>query len=274
MRKNRLIKLIFAAAVIVTVIYSVFAVDEIFRFLTLEIPVSSLVTALIPDVVCPVIMWQVYYSLTHDSLGNKIKPSAEPVCKKDLPNQTGRFVFPEDTVCEKIGKIAERFKLDMKYNLFRDIFEIPDYSISLTKKFEKNSFKINISEDCISICSHLLDSYVHNYYEFSYNFVFLDDAFSERKGHKYTYEDHDFEYMKFTSNMMFGDKSDDEIFDIVEKIIDALYGATSMTYETAETEEGKENFTFYLDAPDYYGYTETTEIGNFKFILNGGKQNV
>lgn len=50
-----------------------------------------------------------------------------------------------------------------------------------------------------------------------------------------------------------------------------------MTYETDETEDGRESFTFYLNAPDYYGYTETTEIGTFKFILNqenGGTENV
>lgn len=76
---------------------------------------------------------------------------------------------------------------------------------------------------------------------------------------------------------MFDNLSDDEIFAIIEKIIEALYGAAYMTYETAESEDGKESFTFYLNAPDYYGYTETTEIGNFKFILNkdnGGDKNV
>ncbi len=274
MRKPWLIKTVFAAAVIFTVLCTVLAAAEFVQFFVLEIPVSFLVAMLIADVVCPFILWEVYYSLTHDSLGNKIKPSAEPVYKKDVfrnDKPEGRFVFSEDTVCEKIGKIAECFKFDMKYNLSWDILEVPDYSISLIDKFWKNSFKISISEDCISICSQLL--YPYDHYDYKYSFEFYDDAFSEQKAHRYTHEDHDFEYTKFSSDMIFGDKSNDEIFDIIEKIIEALYGAKSMTYETAETEDGKESFTFYLDAPDYYGYTETTEIGNFKFILNGGNQN-
>lgn len=71
--------------------------------------------------------------------------------------------------------------------------------------------------------------------------------------------------------------SDGKIFEIIEKIIEALYGAKSMKYETIEADDGKQSFIFYLDAPDYYGYSETTEIGNFKFILNkdnGGDKNV
>ncbi len=74
------------------------------------------------------------------------------------------------------------------------------------------------------------------------------------------------------------DLSDDEIFGIIEKIIDALYGARNVKYEVVDNHKifNRFNFIFYLDAPDYYGYTETTEIGNFKFILNkenGGNQN-
>ncbi|MDE6746101.1 MAG: hypothetical protein K2J72_05620 [Oscillospiraceae bacterium] len=92
----------------------------------------------------------------------------------------------------------------------------------------------------------------------------------------YTYSDDDFEHTIFSSDIFFDNLSDDEIFDIVEKIIETLYGARSMKYETIEADDGKEGFIFYLDAPDYYGYSETTEIGNFKFILNkenGGNQN-
>lgn len=127
-------------------------------------------------------------------------------------------------------------------------------------------FYLIIFDESISITPAYL--HVHNYYKFSYNFELLDDNLSDKKARKYIRADRDFENTSFASSIMFNDMSDDEIFDIIEKIIEALYGVTSMTYETAEAEDGKESFTFYLDAPDYYGYTETTEIGNFKFILN------
>lgn len=101
-----------------------------------------------------------------------------------------------------------------------------------------------------------------------YYFELVDDSLDSFKAqmctdYEYTYQSHE-----FSSDIFFDNLSDDEIFDIIEKIIEALYGARSMKYETAETDDGKESFIFYLDAPDYYGYSETAEIGNFKFILN------
>lgn len=239
-----------------------------------------MVTLFLIAALCVFLLLELHHSLTHDCMGRKIKPPANSVYKnpvKYVPSQNGRFLFSESTVREKIGKIAERFKLEMKYTLELDPLEIPDYIVFLTDKSEKNYFKINISDDCISIISKKLDSYDSIYYTFRYSFDFFDDAFGEQKAHKYTESDHDFEHIIFSSSIMFDNLSDDEIFAIIEKIIEALYGAAYMTYETAEAEDGKESFTFYLDAPDYYGYTETTEIGNFKFILNkenGGDKNV
>ena len=97
----------------------------------------------------------------------------------------------------------------------------------------------------------------------------LDDNLRDyKKAHKHVDLDRGFEFNEFSNDISVKDLSDDEIFDIVEKIIEALYGAISMDYEIITADDGKESFIFYLDAPDYYGYTETTEIGNFKFILN------
>lgn len=276
MRKSDEIKekLIFTAAVICTVIASMLIIAVIILQ-----NAHVLKSAAVVAVIC-FLLWEFHYSLTHDSLGRKITLDIETAYEKEKQEytETGRFVFSEDTVCKKFGKIAERFKLEMKYNLSWEPFdlEIPYYLVSLTKKFDKNNFKINITDDCISISSELLDFYDHNYYKFSYNFDLYDDAFREQKARKYTECDRGFEHTIFSSSIMFDDLSDDEIFDIVEKIIEALYGVRSIKYETIEADDGKESFIFYLDAPDYYGYSETTEIGNFKFILNkenGGNQN-
>lgn len=105
--------------------------------------------------------------------------------------------------------------------------------------------------------------------------MLFDDSMPNCKAR--TFADEDDDTIGFSSDILFDDLSDDEIFDIIEKIIEALYGAKFIEYETIEAEDGKQSFIFYLDAPDYYGYSETTEIGNFKFILNnenGGNQNV
>lgn len=165
-----------------------------------------------------------------------------------------------------MGKIAERFKMKINYNKPYKQYE---YSISL---IGKQSFNVKITPNRISIATWFLEYY----------FVMFDDSMPHCKAcsHMDFYED---EYEEvyaattgFSSNISFNDLSNDEIFDIIEKIIEAIYGAKSMEYETIEADDGNESFIFCLDAPDYYGYTETTEIGNFKFILNkenGGNQN-
>ncbi len=171
-----------------------------------------------------------------------------------------RFAFSEKTVYEKIEKIAKHFKLKLKIN-FKS-YRKHEYGFRL---IGKNSFYISIVPHYISISP---------WYE-DYYFMLYDDSMSNFKACNIVDKDDD--NIGFSSDISFNDLSDDEIFDIIGKIIEALYGATFMTYETAESEDGKESFTFYLDAPDYYGYTETTEIGNFKFILNkdnGGDKNV
>lgn len=239
---------------------------------------------------CVFLLLELHHSLTHDCMGRKITPPAKPVYKKtDMgdgtvlhytppssydPMPPNRFVFDEDFFFDKMIKIAKRFDLKLSYTVSDswDNDEVLWYKAALAGKY---CFELSFSDDMISITPVGLN--VHNYYKFSYNFELLDDNLSDKKARKYIRADRDFENTSFASSIMFDNLSDDEIFDIIEKIIEALYGATSMTYETAEAEDGKESFTFYLDAPDYYGYSETAEIGNFKFILNkenGGDKNV
>ena len=146
-------------------------------------------------------------------------------------------------------KIAKRFKLEIKFESYGQ----NEYFFSFIGKYP---FNIGITPYRISILTWYNDYY----------FMLFAKSMSDYKTHILVDDDDD--TIGFSSDISFTDLSDDEIFDIVEKIIEALYGARSMKYETIEADDGKESFIFYLDAPDYYGYTETTEIGNFKFILN------
>lgn len=278
MRKSWFIKSVFAAAVVCTVIAAML-INAVIILQNIYILNLAAVIA----VIC-FLLWEFHYSLTHDSLGRKIKPFAEPIYKKTeaahntplsntssspyIPIPTGRFVFTKDIFLEQMGKIAERFNLKLSYEVswyFNecDEDELPIYEAALTGKY---NFEIICFDNKISITPTALN--VYNCYKLSYSFELLDDNLCDKKAHKYTYDDLDFEVNGFTNDISVKDLSDDEIFDIIEKIIDALYGVGKMKYETIEADDGKESFIFYLDAPDYYGYTETTEIGNFKFILN------
>lgn len=185
------------------------------------------------------------------------------------PEHTGRFVFDEDFFFDKMITIAKRLDLKLSYETLQswDNDDVLWYEAVLNGKY---NFELSFRDDMISIKPIGLN--INIYY--GYSFEFFDDAFSEIKAHKYEciahkiHFDRDFEYTAFTSDIMFDDLSDDEIFNTVEKIIEVFYGANSMDYEIITADDGKQSFIFYLDAPDYYGYTETTEIGNFKFILN------
>lgn len=180
-----------------------------------------------------------------------------------------RFVFDEDFFLKKMRNIANPLDLKLSYKATQswNNDEVLWYETALTGKY---NFELSFRDDMISITPIGLN--INKYY--SYCFEFFDDAFSEIKAHKCKYIvhkthcDRDFECTAFTSDIMFDDLSDDEIFYIVEKIIEVFYGVNSMDYEIITANDRKESFIFYLDAPDYYGYTETTEIGNFKFILN------
>lgn len=290
MRKPWLIRTVFAAAVICTG-FSVLAVLAEFALYSIskmrDVSVPNLMTVIITAAVCSFLLWEFHYSLTHDSLGRKIKPLAEPIYKKTevarntpplpyIPTPTGRFVFDEDFFFEKMIAIAKRFKLKLSYDV-SDYDNEYDCDLCMYDAYltGKNNFELFFCDNIISITP--TDLNVHNCYKLSYSFELFDDCLSDKKAHKYIHADRDFEVNRFINDISVNDLSDDEIFDIIEKIIEALYGASFMEYETIEAEDGKESFIFYLDAPDYYGYSETTEIGNFKFILNkenGGNLNV
>ena len=275
MRKQWLIKSVFAAAVLCTCIgviavFAEFAMYSISKMQDVSTP--SLMPIILVTAVFSFLLWEFHYSLTHDSLGRKIKPSVQPVYKKTAQEyklHKGRFVFSEDTVLEKMGKIAERFKLKMSYKIELDQFGTPYYFVVCFTG--KCGFKIRIHNSGISILASSIISceWINgkNYYCYYY-FELVDDSLSSFKAQLCTDYEYTYESNEFSSDIFFDNLSDDEIFDIVEKIIEALYGVKYMEYETIETDDGKESFIFYLDTPDYYGYTETTEIGNFKFILN------
>lgn len=290
MRKPWLIRTVFAAAVICTG-FSVLAVLAEFALYSIskmrDVSVPNLMTVIITAAVCSFLLWEFHYSLTHDSLGRKIKPLAESIYKKTevarntpplpyIPTPTGRFIFDEDFFFEKMIAIAKRFKLKLSYDV-SDYDNEYDCDLCMYDAYltGKNNFELFFCDNIISITP--TDLNVHNCYKLSYSFELFDDCLSDKKAHKYIHADRDFEVNRFINDISVNDLSDDEIFDIIEKIIEALYGASFMEYETIEAEDGKESFIFYLDAPDYYGYSETTEIGNFKFILNkenGGNLNV
>lgn len=240
-----------------------------------------MVTLIVIGAVCLFLLLELHHSLTHDCMGRKITPPTKPVYKKDIPRNDkpkGRFVFSEETVLKSMGKISERFKMKMSNKTERDQYGIPYYFVVFLES--KCSFKIRINDCCVSIWACSLTSCEHikskNYCCYYY-FELLDDSLSSFKAQICTDYEYSYEDNEFSSDISFNGMSDDKIFEIIEKIIEALYGAKSMKYETIESNDGKQSFIFYLDAPDYYGYSETTEIGNFKFILNnenGGNQNV
>jgi len=272
-------KLIFAAAVLCT------ALSAILIFAVVFLQDISLLNAASAASVCCFLMWMVYHSLTHDCMGRKITPRAEPVrnISRTVRPPEGRFVFSEETVREKMGRIAELFKLEMKCRVNHYYMTgATDFSIDLSGK---SNFTVFIDYNCIGIwagsltvCKPLdplepLDG--EKYYKY-YHFCFPCGLIKGKADVSAEYE-YDYEDTFFASDILFDDLSDDEIFGIIEKMIYALYGTKSMTFRTETAWDGNQSFTFYLDAPDYYGYTETTEIGNFKFILNqenGGKENV
>lgn len=184
-----------------------------------------MVTIIIIVAVCVFLILELQYSLTHDSLGRKIKPPAKPVYKKSeqespirpyIPTPTGRFVFYEDYFFEKMITISKHFKLKLSYDVTDYDNEcdcdLQMYEVHLTGKY---NFELLLLDNRISITPIGLN--VHNYYEFSYSFDFLDDISNERKAHKHIYADRGFEQTFFYSDLSFNDMSDDEIFDIIEK---------------------------------------------------------
>ncbi|MBP1561026.1 MAG: hypothetical protein J6C96_07275 [Oscillospiraceae bacterium] len=269
MRKPKLTKAVFIAAFVCTVL----CVKLIVAGIVLQ-DIYVLNVSAVFAIIC-FLLWEFHYSMTHDCLGRKFdfgnKNISASNSKSEQPKS--RFVFSEDTVREKMGKIAEHFKLKMKCKITWDEFYLPIYHIVLAGKY---NFKITISHCEISIYAPSLTSYSRlndDTYCYCNYFQLLDDSLDSFKAQRFTELVGGCEDIGFSSNIFFDNLSDDEIFSIIEKIMDALYGAASMKYETVESDNGKESFIFYLDAPDYYGYTETVTIGNFKFIINGGLEN-
>lgn len=223
------------------------------------------------------LLWVAHYAMTHMSVEEaeeimNTPPPAEFIPAAKVPKM--RFNFKEETVREAFGKIAERYKMDIRidvqnYEIFPfgyDHTPKKGYDIKLYCK-RCLCFSVDIIQDGITFIAYGVRTKAI--------FLFLDD-FARTNN----IEIHNSE--AFVNEMIFNDFSDGEIFDIIEKMIYVLFNVTDMTVEKTESSLYRRyytpyGYTFYLDAPDYYGYTETTEIGNFKFILNkenGGNPNV
>ena len=113
-----------------------------------------------------------------------------------------RFVFNEDFFFKKMMAIAKRFSLKLSYKTLNSCYNDEElwYEAFLTGKY---NFELSFHDDVILITPSSLN--FHN----CYNFELLDDAFSNRKARKYTYNDQDSEYTVFSSDIFFDNLSDD-----------------------------------------------------------------
>ena len=221
------------------------------------------------------LMWVFRYMFTRDTLEDQLErlnnPSVEFYRAQKMPKM--RFNFKEEAVREAFGKIAEKYKMTIYIDV-QNYEIIPFGNDCLPKKgynirfYDKRSkfVTVDITQDCIAFTTHKTST--------KNIFLFIDDFL--RTNH---IKVHDGDI--FANEIFFDELSDEEIFDIIEKMIYVLYNVTDITVEKTEKDLYRKHYTAYdyvfcLDAPDYYGYSETTEIGNFKFILNkenGGNQN-
>lgn len=272
-------KPVFIAAVVCTLLVAVILTAGIVLYNIpkyYDISVTVLTAATVFLLLPVPLLWIAYYTMTHLSVEEAEKilnapPKAEFITAKKVPKR--RFNFTEDTVRENFGRIAEKYKLRKFIDVFN--YEILPFGYDCTPKKGYN----------IKLYDHSNQNYIFSVYirphfmcfashAIKYSFDFYDDFYrtNELNFHDEDDED-DYVYFSFLSEITLDTLSDKEIFDIIEKMIDIFYGVTSMSYESKELSLYRKyytpyEYTFYLDAPDYYGYTETTEIGNFKFILN------
>ena len=217
MRKPWFIKTVFAAAVICTG-FSVLAVFAEFALYSISqmqgVSVPNLITVIIITAVCSFLLWELHYSLTHDSLCRKIKPPAEPIYKKTevarntpppyIPTPTGKFTFDEDFFFEKMIAIAKRFKLKLSYEV-SDYDNEYDCDLCMYDAYltGKNNFELSFCDNMISITP--TDLNVHNCYKLSYSFELFDDCLSDKKAHKYIHADQDFEVNRFINDISVND---------------------------------------------------------------------
>ena len=170
MRKSSspFVKIVFAAAVICTglgalAVLAEFALYSISK--TQDVYAPSLIPIIVIAALGSFLFWEFYYSLTHDSLGCKIKPPAEPIYKKNevawntppwsyIPTPTGRFVFDdEDFFFERMNNIANRLKLRLSYEVSaydnEYDYDLLMYDAKLTGKY---NFELSCCDNMISIC--------------------------------------------------------------------------------------------------------------------------
>ncbi len=232
-----------------------------------------LLTISAPGLIFTSLIWIFYWGLTHESAEQKLEkinsyvPPVEIIPAPKVPKT--RFNFKEDIIQNSFNAIAEKYKYKIKIDVQN--FEILPFGSDCSPKKgyriilidAQNPFTIYIRPECIEFCK--VFSSDNEFY-----FLFADD-FARTN------------YLGFSENtyiceMEFTNLSDNEIFDIIEKMIDTLYGASDIKVKKTESMLYRKHYqaydyTFYVDEPDYYGYTDTVTIGNFKFIINGGFNN-
>lgn len=270
-------KPVFATAIICTLIGVILIAAGIFLYSIpkyYDISVTVLTAATVISLLAAPLLWLAYYVMTHFSADEALEylnapPETEYFPAPKSPKQ--RFNFKEEDVRAAFGKIAEKYK--MSHYIDVQNYEILPFGYDcLTKKRYNIRFVSGHVIFCtVSIFQEGITFSAYNMSEPA-KFLFLDD-FSRTNNLGIGNGN------IFVSEIFFDALSDEEIFGIIEKMIYVLYGVSEMSAEKTEKSLYRKYYTaydyvFYLDAPDYYGYTETTEIGNFKFILNGGKQNV
>lgn len=234
----------------------------------------TLLSVSAPGLIFSLLIWIFYWALTHDSMEQKMEklasyiPPVEYIPAPAMPKM--RFNFKEYIVREAFISIAEKYKLQMTIEIQN--FEILPFGADCSpkkgyyiclwdKRTHNNYFSVEIYHDAVIFGAPKATDC---------HFIFADDI---ARTNYFKFADGN-----FICETEFNKLSDDEFFDIIEKLIDVMYGAVSIEAEKSEITLYRQhyqayNYIFHVDSPDYYGYTETVTIGNFKFIINGGLEN-
>lgn len=232
-----------------------------------------LLTISAPGIIFSSLIWIFYWALTHESAEQKLEKfnsyvsPVEIIPAPKVPKT--RFNFKEDVIQKAFGAIAKKYKYRIKIDVQN--YEILPFGSDCSPKKgyriilidDKNPFTIYIRPECIEFCIGFSS-------DDEFYFLFADDfARTNYLG---------FAENTYISEIEFANLSDNEIFEIIENMINVLYGATDIKVKKTESMLYRKHYqafdyTFHVDEPDYYGYTETVTIGNFKFIINGGLLN-
>ena len=222
-------------------------------------------------------MW-VEYLLNHrdKSLQQSMKKIEEviPPAEYFFSNQPKyRFYFDEVTIRSRFAQVAEKYKLilDIKVKNVEIIGKSPEKSYNIKMCDSNNSFEISIVPCGIDFYREVS---IQKYFLFS----IYDDYVKENEfDYDFSDDEKDENIEEFVYEAKINKLCNNEIFDIIEKLISVMYGAVKIEYEKTPTTRFSQkyqayDYIFYVSAPDNDN-SETVTIGNFKFIINGGLLN-